>query len=182
MLGHVLFGRPFMPWQRYVSRVASEIDPDTGEWAYSTVVLTLQRQGGKTTLMVPSSVHECLRCPDSYCWYTAQTRQAARDNFLRDMKPVMRSKFSALTKLRRANGSEGLELKHNGSEYRIFSPGSDELHGKTNRKVTIDEAWKFDALAGIELMQGIVPTYTTTAGQTWIVSTAGTKESEYFLE
>jgi hypothetical protein len=175
-------GRAPMPWQRDIARVATELDPDTGEWAYSTVVIHIQRQAGKTTLMIPSNLHECLRNPDSYCWYTAQTRQAARDNFLRDVKPLIRSRISALVKLRKANGSEGLEIKANGSEYRVFSPGSEELHGKTNRRVTVDEAWAFDWLAGLELMQGIIPTFTTTAGQVWIQSTAGTAESEFFLD
>jgi hypothetical protein len=174
--------KPFMPWQSHVGRVASEIDPDTGEWAYQTIVLSVQRQAGKTTLMIPSNLHECMREPDSYCWYTAQTRQAARDNFLRDVKPLMRSALSKLVKLRKSNGSEGLEIPANGSEYRVFTAGSDELHGKTNRRATVDEAWAYDALAGIQVTQAIVPSFTTTAGQLWVVSTAGTAESVWLDE
>lgn len=181
LLSHAM-GRPPMPWQRDIAQVATEIDPDSGEWAYPTVIMHIQRQAGKTTLMIPASLQECLRNADSYCWYTAQSRQAARDNFLRDAKPLLRSKLAPLLKLRRANGSEGIEIKPNGSEYRIFSAGSDELHGKTNRRVSIDEAWKFDFLGGAQLMQAIVPTFTTTAGQIWIISTAGTADSEFFLD
>lgn len=175
-------GWPPMPWQRDVSKVATEIDAETGEWAYSTVVIHTQRQAGKTTLVIPSNLHECLRHPDSYCWYTAQSRQAARDNFLRDIKPLMRSKIAPLFKLRKANGSEGIEVKPNGSEFRVFSASTDELHGKTNRRVNIDEGWAFDWLSGLELMQSIVPTFTTTAGQIWIYSTAGTAASEFLLD
>lgn len=171
-------GAPYMPWQRHVTDVAGEYDPATGDWCYPTVVLTVQRQAGKTALITPSNMAECMRLPDSYCWFTAQTRQAARDSFLKAMKPVVRSKLKPLLKLRRSNGSEGLEIVPNGSEFRVFS-NADEMHGKTNRRATLDEAWAFDDLTGAELLQGIIPTFTTTAGQLWIVSTAGTAESAF---
>lgn len=42
-------GTPFLPWQRLVSDVFGEIDPSTGTYFYDTLVLTVQRQAGKTT-------------------------------------------------------------------------------------------------------------------------------------
>lgn len=171
-----------MPWQQHISDVGSEIDPDTGEWAYHTLVVTVQRQAGKTTWTTPFHLHECMRVPDSYCWFTAQTRQAARDTFLKAMKPVMRSKLKPMLKLRRSNGSEGIEILPNGSEFRVFAAGTDELHGKTNRRVTIDEPWSLSDLDGAELMQAVVPTFTTTAGQLVLISTAGTAESVFLWE
>ena len=45
-----LLGKPLIPWQRQVIDVISEIDPSTGTYWYDELVLTVQRQAGKTTI------------------------------------------------------------------------------------------------------------------------------------
>src|SRR5690242_21435030 len=60
-------GRPLQPWQRQVVDVGTELVPDpTGRvivdgirhsWAYTTVVVHVQRQAGKTTLLGPKNLH-----------------------------------------------------------------------------------------------------------------------------
>lgn len=45
-----LLGKPMIPWQRQVIDVISEIDPATGTYWYDELVLTVQRQAGKTTI------------------------------------------------------------------------------------------------------------------------------------
>lgn len=169
-----------MPWQRQVLDVALEVD-DAGDWAYPTVVITVPRQAGKSTLITPTACHRALVGPDRLIWMTAQTRQDARDAFMTATKSVLRSPLGSRLILRRSNGSEELMFP-NGSSYRIFAPVEDALHGKTNHLVFVDEAWAFDALAGAGLLQAILPTFTTTGGQLWIVSSAGTAQSEWLRE
>ena len=52
-------GRPFMPWQQLAADVALEYDPDTGLNRYSTIVVTVQRQSGKTTWVGTLADHRC---------------------------------------------------------------------------------------------------------------------------
>ena len=72
-------GWPLMGWQRYVADVAHEIDPATGEFVYSGVGLTVPRQSGKSTLTGATAEHRSIYRPRRRVWYTAQTREVARD-------------------------------------------------------------------------------------------------------
>jgi hypothetical protein len=178
-LSAALGWRP-MPWQQLVADVANEIEPSTGEWAYSTIIVEVQRQAGKTSLVGGTGVHRAITGPDRGVWYTAQTRQHARDNFMELVKRVRRSPLKPpLVKIRESNGSEGLTFP-TGSEYRVFAPGEDALHGKATHLVTIDEGWAFDEARGDELLQAIIPTFTTTPGQLFVLSAAGTARSTWF--
>lgn len=173
-------GRPLAAWQRQVADVATEILPD-GSWAYRIVVVTVQRQSGKTTLETPVACERCLTRPDALTWYTAQTRQDARDNFGEAVKLLKRSPLKPpATKVRLSNGSEGVTFP-GGASWRVFAPTPEALHGKANERVTVDEAWAFDGVRGLALEQAILPTFTTTGGQLWIFSTAGTAQSAWLL-
>lgn len=167
-----------MPWQRQVADVALEIDPATGEWAYPTVIIIVQRQAGKTSLIGSTGVHRSITGHDRGVWYTAQRRQDARDNWQLLVKRLRRSPIKNLIKIRESNGSETITFP-TGSEYRVFAPSADALHGKATHLVTVDEGWAFDEVRGDELVQAIVPTFTTTPGQMWIPSAAGTGRSTW---
>jgi hypothetical protein len=81
-----------------------------------------------------------------------------------------------------ANGSEHVALP-NGSTWRPFAPLPDALHGETTTRVLVDEGWSFDRVRGTELVQAIVPTgITVPEFQLWIVSAAGTDESEWLAD
>lgn len=165
-----------MPWQRQVADVATELLPD-GSWAYPVVVLTVQRQAGKTTLVGPANVELCTVQRDARSWFTQQTRQDARDTLIDGFGPqVAASPLASRVRLRKSNGSEGLWFPGGGT-FRIFAPTGDALHGKANHRVTVDELWAFDGQRGLELEQAILPTFTTTGGQLWLVSAGGTAES-----
>lgn len=168
-----------MPWQRQVLDAALEYDPTSGEWCYPTVVLSVQRQAGKTALIGPMSCHRCLTGVDRKCWYTAQKRTDARDNWMDMVKLVRRSPLGDRVTIRMSNGSEGLTFP-NGSTFRVFAPSEDALHGKANALVVIDEGWAMTETRGDELMQAIVPTFSTVPGQLWIVSTMGPSTSAWF--
>jgi hypothetical protein len=169
-----------MPWAKLVADVALEIDPDTREWAYPVVILEVPRQAGKTSVTQTNSAHRALTGMDRGVWYTAQSRQDARDNWLTLIKRVRRTPIGPpFSRIRESNGSEGISFP-NGSEYRIFAPVPEALHGKATDLVTVDEAWKFDEVRGDELIQAIVPTFSTRPGQLWVPSAAGTHRSTWF--
>ncbi len=174
-------GWPFLPWQRGAADVGCEIDPVTGEWAYETVVVLVQRQAGKTVLTGSTGTHRCLTGMDLKCWYTAQSRQDARDEWLNLAKRIRRSPLRPpVCKIRESNGSESITFP-TGSTYGIFAPSEDSLHGKANAMVAVDESWTFDEVHGDELVQAIVPTFTTVAGQLWVVSAAGHAGSTWLM-
>jgi len=167
---------PLMPWQRLVADVATERLAD-GSWAYTDVIVSVPRQSGKTTLIGPVGIERALTGPGRRCWYTAQTRQDARDSLMDDYAPRFEaSPLAAAGRVRRSQGSEGIYLA-NRSAWRVFAPGEEALHGKANELVATDEWWAFDAVQAAALAQAIVPTFTTTGGQWWKLSTAGTARS-----
>lgn len=172
-------GRPLQPWQRQIADVATEV-LDDGSWAYRTVTVHVQRQAGKTTLIGPVSLHRCLTRPRAKTWLTAQRRQDARDTWRDVAELVAASPLGELFPMRRSNGSEELTAAPTGSFLRVFAPSEDALHGKANELVTVDEGWAFDGAQGAALQQAILPTFTTTGGQFWLPSTAGTAASTWY--
>lgn len=173
-----MLGTPLMPWQRLVLDVALEVMPD-GTWAYRTIVVTVQRQAGKTTLIGPWQTHRCLTRQDVLTWLTAQRRQDARDTWLQIVKRLRNSPLAPpRIKVRESNGSETVTYP-SGSTFRPFAPTRDALHGKANELVFVDEPWAFDAAQGDDVEAAVLPTFTTTGGQLVLTSTAGTEASEY---
>lgn len=179
-------GKPLLPWQRYVADVAGEVDED-GVFVYSTIVLTVQRQAGKTTLDLADSTSNALQGSNRRSWYTADTGAKATEKW-REMveNDWSVSPLHGLTKkTRMSNGSETLTL-YNGSTFRPHPPTKDSLHSKQVDKATVDEAWSFTEAEGAALFQAIGGAQSTRHAvtgqrpQTWIESTEGTIESTWF--
>lgn len=172
-------GLPLMPWQRQVADTALELD-EHGIYRYSTVVLTVPRQSGKTSLLRPVLVHRALTVPKAQLWITAQLRQDARDTWGDTCDLIEESPLGQLTKRRNTNGGECLTFS-NKSRLRLFNAGSDKaLHGKQSDLVFVDEAFAFGEEQGDAILQAVIPTQATRPGaQTWIVSTAGTAASTW---
>ena len=176
-------GTPFLPWQRYAADVALEVEPDTGLFYYSTILTTVPRQAGKTTLALATSIQNVLLTKNRRAWYTAQSGAHATEKFLEMADVWSESNLKCMAKTpRRSNGSAALELL-NGSKFRPFPPTADALHGKQGDKVDVDEYWFFTVVAAAILKQAIQPTMTTRRmktgqrPQTWYWSTEGTVES-----
>lgn len=175
-------GQPLLPWQRYVVDVALEVDAH-GQFIYSTVLITVQRQAGKTTLDLACSVQNMLMGPKRRAWYTAQSGGHATEKFLEMADLWEESGIKALApKARRSNGSAALEFV-NGSKFRPFPPLAGALDGKQSDRTTMDEMW-FHTAAQYSLMrQSYGPTQTTRRmatgqrPQNWLLSTEGTVES-----
>lgn len=170
-----------MPWQEYVARVGTEL-LDDGSYAYQVVVVTVPRQSGKTTLLGAMACELCVSNDNHQIRYTAQTGKDARDRWNDLVKLVQDSPLKNVVKARRSQGSERLVFP-NGSEYRVFAPTADALHGSTPHKVILDEAFAHTRQVGDALMGAIGPAQITLIDrQLWIVSTEGTALSEFLAD
>lgn len=177
-------GAPFMPWQHQVANVASEVVPDPvagWRWKYRTVIITVPRQSGKTTLLQAVHVDRAITRPNTGVWMTAQTGKDARKRW-RDELQLLIGNGSPLRSVVRpylSGGSERADFP-NGSFIAPFAPVPKSLHGETPPFVSVDEAWAFDDLRGDALMAAIRPAQIAVPQrQLWIVSTKGTKDSTF---
>lgn len=175
-------GWPLMPWARYVVDVANEVDSD-GLFVYSTVIVTVPRQSSKTTVAGVNAEHRAISKPRRRIWYTAQSREIARDWLLNEHAPgLAQSPLKPHARIRRAQGSEGITYPH-GSMFRIFAPLPAALHSKQSDLVIVDECWAHELERGRQLDQAIIPTQATRPGaQVWKLSTAGDETSLWLWE
>lgn len=178
-----LLGQALMPWQQYVADTAGELNDD-GTFRYQTVIVSIPRQGGKTTLVRAVGLDRAISRPRSRVYYTAQTRYDAVDNW-REMAEhlVGRLRGTPLEGAVRAKIGTGNErlLLPNGSVFQPFAPTVASLHGKTSPLVIVDECFSFDAAAGEDLDGAIVPTHATVPdAQDWYISTFGDARSVWW--
>jgi phage terminase large subunit-like protein len=177
-------GTPLMPWQQHVVDVALEVDPETGELAYSELGLTVPRQSGKTTLWLALMVHRALGFGPPHgqrqnILYTAQTRNDARKKFEDEHVKVLEgSSLRRHFRTRMTNGSEAI-LWRNGSKHGITSTTEKAGHGETIDLAVTDEVF---ALVDDRLEQALKPAMVTRRNALfgW-TSTAGTAQSLYLL-
>jgi phage terminase large subunit-like protein len=164
-----------MPWQRQVLNVALEHDRD-GRMAYRTVVVTVPRQNGKTSLLWSLMAWWAMTWPKSAIVATAQSGVEAYEKWREYAELVEASDFTAdqVREVRRSNGSEAITWA-NGSRHRVRAPTARAAHGITLDLGVIDEAW---ALRDEVVLQSFRPAMVTRPNaQLWIVSTAGTADS-----
>lgn len=175
-------GKPLMPWQRQVVDVAGEIDPRTGRMAYDRVLVSVQRQAGKTTLVRTVALWAAMQ-EAGRAWYTAQTRNDARDAWIDATEAVTRSALADAVHVRLTNGSESLQVPATGGTFRVFAPSPEALHGRQADRIFYDECWAHDLSRGRELEAGGIATTATRAmPQTWFLSTAGTDRSTWLKD
>jgi len=179
-------GRPLIPWQREAIRGATEIDPGTGTFRYSRIVISTPRQVGKTTIDGQMSMCNALLGPNRRSWYTAQDGTKAREVFRGFMDQLEKSYYMpAVKRLLRGNGAELIQTFRD-SEYRPFVPNAESLHSKQADRVTLDEVWTYTKLQGQAIVQAADAPMSTRLGTTGhepqmiIMSTEGTAESEWY--
>jgi len=152
-------------------------------WVYPLVVILVPRQSGKTVLMRAANVDRALAEPGTRCLMTAQLGKYATSRW-RDVVDACEHNptLASTATIRRAQGSELLTFP-NTSTIAPFPPSKTSGHGDSVPMVSIDEAWAFDAVKGAALDAAVRGAQLTRADrQSWIVSAAGTAESEYLLE
>lgn len=165
--------RPFLPWQRHVTDIANEIDPDTGLLHYETVIVVVPRQQGKTTMLEPELVAAALRRPDVDVVYTAQDRQMSKRRLideLADKRLGRRPELSGQYRVRRSNGSESIRWM-NGSQITTVANTDEAGHGLTLDMAILDEAFSHHDLTVVTALEPT--TITRPDPQVWIVSTVG---------
>ena len=172
-------GTPFMPWQQLVADVGGEYDPTTGRPYYREVVVTIPRQGGKTTVTLGFELQRCLGWGKrQMVAYTAQDGFAARKKLLDEQVPMLESSalWKAVRRVKRSNGDEGIVFT-NGSQVTILGSSPSAGHGRSFDLAVIDEAMN-DTDERRE--QSLRPTMITKPdAQLLVVSTAGTEASLY---
>jgi hypothetical protein len=98
------YGKPLQPWQRRVVDVATEV-LRMAAGPTRTVVVHVQRQAGKTTLVL-APVAAPLPDPErAKTWLTAQSRQDARDTWRDCAELVAGSPLSPLLEVRAATAA-----------------------------------------------------------------------------
>lgn len=171
--------RPLLEWQRYVADVAGELEP-SGRPRYPLVVVTVQRQAGKSHLSMARAGERCLSRKNFRSFYTAQTGNDAQEQFLKfNDEIVVGSPLEKLVVTRRGNGKADMTFA-NGSTITPRPPTEGAGHGKQSDLYDVDEAWAFDEEQGAAIMQAIGPTQLTRPdAQTWIWSAGGTAASTW---
>lgn len=184
----LLMGIRLQPWQRLVLNRATQYRWETNAlgqriraYKYKTVLITVPRQSGKTTLVGPLQVFRMLLRPGSKSLYTAQTGADASERIRELIDAVITSPLREIITPRYSSGSEGLTIKETGSHLRRFSPTLSSVHGGHPALVTMDEIWKFDRYLGEGLIGAIGPSQVTIRqeAQIWLISTKGTARSEF---
>lgn len=179
-------GRPLLPHQQYIADVATELNPPGSRLTFrrQLVIINEPRQVGKTTLWRPVSVERCLAAPSTAVYMTAQSgKWAGRrwEDLVEDLE-VPGSPLARFVDVKRGKGDQRCAFP-NASKISPFPPVEDGLHGETPPLVGIDEAWAFTLEQGRNLMRAITPAQITRRDrQTWIMSAAGTAESEWWDE
>lgn len=173
-------GTPLMPWQKYVCQVALERQAGQTERArYQTVVVTVPRQAGKTTMIKALMGATAQANPGCAVYYTAQTRKDAVEKWKELAKPLAKTGRGRV-KLLEGTGNEQLKFLKTDSLIQPFAPTPEGIHGKTSPLVVVDEAWSFNQTEGDDLMASFSPVgITIPESQVWIISTAGDTRSEW---
>ena len=161
-------GRPLYPEQQYIWDVAGEIDPETGTYYYGRVIVSVQRQFGKTDSSFAKMIQNCLLPrrgdvlhSDRMVWYLAQRGKDADTKFLEYFQKWDDCPLSVLTgRMQKGKGSICMPFV-NGSRMQPSAQVADAGHGYQGDLIDIDEAWSLTAEQGKTLLDGFVPTTIT---------------------
>ena len=166
-----LLGITFMPHQRQVLRVITELD-GSGLPRFPTALASMPRQQGKTWTVRPLLLAAALREPDQMIYYTAQTRLAARDRVLDAGKAFVNAGVECRVKI--GVGAESVVFP-NGSRIEPMSPSESAGHGASIDLLIVDELWAVHPHA----MGAFVPALAARPrSQLVAISTMGTTTSE----
>ncbi|MEV8546242.1 terminase family protein [Streptomyces sp. NPDC051572] len=169
-------GAPPMPWQKYVSDVALELDPVTGRFAHREVGLSVSRQQGKTELCLAAQVHRALAFPAQNIVYAAQTRNDARKRWEDEFwEKISGSALARYARIRKTNGNEAILWPGKRSRMGITANTERAAHGPPLDLGFIDEAFAHE---DDRLEQAFSPAMLTRPmAQLWWASAGGTTKS-----
>lgn len=171
-------GTPLFPWQQYVVDVGLEVLPD-GSWAYDDVVITVPRRSGKTFLIKPVTAHRCGQPHRESAWITAQDGRRAKARWRATTDDLMATPLKSGLKRKIGVGVEQMTWTASGSTFQPFAPQPNGMHGEDPTLVWIDELWSFSNIQRRFIEQGYRPSFGIVPGQAWLLSAAGTPQSEW---
>lgn len=182
-------GHPMIPWQRLTADIAGEYETDAEGrrvLKHPRVVVSVPRQSGKTTVDEAGHIRSMLMGPNRVGWYIAQRGTDAVAHFKQVVKDVENSPAlrPLIADVKYTAGDMGLYFR-NGSVFKPSPPTDSSGHGFQGDRITLDEAWAFNAQQGNALIQAFVPTTITRLQltgqqpQLWIMSTEGTADSTF---
>jgi hypothetical protein len=173
-------GTPLYPAQQYIVDVAGE-RLSNGRYRYPVVVMTMQRQTGKTVLARTSQVTRASIYERQRIYYTAQTGLVARKRWLDNVAAVEASPLGRFVNVKRGQGHSTMEFP-NQSWIAPFPPTPESLHSESPHRVDVDELWSFDVEAGDDLITAVKPAQLTLRDrQLWLYSAAGDAEESAFM-
>lgn len=171
-------GYPPMPWQKYVTDVALEINPATGLFAYREVGESVSRQQGKTQKILGVQVHRMAAWPRQNVVYAAQTRTMARQRWEDEFaETILNSSLARQVRVRKSNGNEAIIWAKTRSRMGITANTEQSGHGPALDLGVIDEAF---AHQDDRLEQAFSPAMLTRPmAQLWWASAGGTEKSSW---
>ena len=171
-------GNKPMPWQKYVSDVALEIDPETGRFAHREVGLSVSRQQGKTELCLAAQVHRALAFPGQNIVYAAQTRNDARKRWEDEFwEKISGSSLAKYARIRKSNGNEAILWPGKRSRMGITANTDKAGHGPPLDLGFIDEAFAHhDDRLEVAFSPAML---TRPMAQLWWASAGGTETSTW---
>jgi hypothetical protein len=169
-------GYPPMPWQKYVTDVALEINPETGRFAHREVGLSVPRQQGKTQQILGVQVHRIAAWPRQRVVYAAQTRGMARTRWEDEFaETILSSRLAKQIRVRKSNGNEAIIWSRTRSLMGITANTEKAGHGPPLDLGIIDEAFAHE---DDRLEQAFSPAMLTRPmAQLWWASAGGTEKS-----
>ena len=171
-------GAPPMPWQKYVSDIALELDPETGLFAHREVGISVSRQQGKTELCLGAQVHRSLAWQRQHIVYAAQTRGMARQRWEDEFwEKISGSELARLARIQKSNGNEAILWGRTRSKMGITANTEKAGHGPPLDLGFIDEAFAHE---DDRLEQAFSPAMVTRKmAQLWWASAGGTNKSAW---
>ncbi|MDE0718664.1 MAG: terminase large subunit, partial [Rhodospirillaceae bacterium] len=175
-------GLDLMPWQRHVLDVALEERPD-GRLKYDEVNLTVPRQNGKTTTVVPLAMLIVMTEDYRAVAYSAQGISEALQKWRYEMMPKLEKSpigKGAGLKYLKSIGLAGIECTKTSSVLRILPSSESTGHAPTICMAIHDEAW--DAVDSTREQAYKPAMITVDDAQYWVMSVAGTVDSSYLRD
>ncbi|RSS51597.1 terminase [Streptomyces sp. WAC01280] len=172
-------GAPPMPWQKYVTDVALEVDPATGLLVHREAGLSVSRQQGKTELILGAQVHRALAWPRQNIIYAAQTRGMARQRWEDEFwEKIAASLLAKHARIRKSNGNEAILWGRTRSRMGITANTEKAGHGPPLDLGIIDEAFAHE---DDRLEQAFSPAMLTRAMAQLLWASAGGTEKSAWL-
>ncbi|WP_031516792.1 terminase [Streptomyces sp. NRRL F-5123] len=168
-------GAPPMPWQKYVTDVALELD-ENGVFVHREAGLSVSRQQGKTELILGLQVHRAMAWHRQNIIYAAQDRNMARQRWEDEFwEKISDSGLAKRARIRKSNGNEKILWPATRSRMGITANTESAGHGPALDLGIIDEAFKHE---DDRLEQAFSPAMTTRPmAQLWWASAGGNTKS-----